>query len=332
MRSRRTKVNLVYQGVDITTSLEPYLTDFTYTDNEGKSDDIQITLQDRDEKWQGPWLPKKGDLIVASVQQLDWTKEGDNRTLNCGTFYVDSADFKGPPDVFTIKALSVPIKLGGKSTDKSKVWEQTTLSEIAQDIADESELTLLFDATDYTYDRVDQIKKKNLAFLKSLAQKEGISVKVSGDQLILYDQFVYEGKSTVDKLVKKQSNIIDYSFSISDEYKKAEISYFDENSKKTLNYTFVAPEVEDGPTLTINESVESLAEAKRRAQKELRDKNKDAKTAKFTVLGNPKLLQGLTVDVVGFGGYDDKYFIESSVHKVTGGYTTQLNLRKVLSY
>jgi phage protein D len=335
MQARRTKVKIIYQGVDITVDLEPYLLDFSFADNEGKADDVQITLQDREGNWHDPWLPGYGDKITASIITTNWKKEGQTESLNCGTFYVDDVDFDGPPDTVKIKALSIPLPAGGKNTQRSRVWENTTLSAIAAEAAAGSGLGLFYDAPDYSYDRVDQIQQTDLSFTEMLAKKEGISVKVTDNQLILYDQLSYESKSSVRTLIKGESDILSYSFkkSIAEhQYKEVEVSYFDEEKKETIKYLYTVPGVEEGPQLKINERVKSLDEAERRAIKAARENNKHEQTGKITLVGDVGLVQGMTVDVNGFGAYDAKYFIETSNHNPTNGYTTEISLRKALEY
>lgn len=335
LNARRAKVKIEYQGVDITTSLEPYLKSFVYADNEGKSDDIQIALEDRKGKWHGPWLPEEGDKIVATIITENWKKEGASKALKCGTFYVDDVGFDGPPDTVTIKALSIPLKKGEKNTKRSRVWESTTLAAIASDIADAAGLTLLFDAPNTSYDRVDQVQQTDLAFLKKLAKKEGASIKITDEQLVVYDEVSYESKSSVREIIKGETDILRYSFkktTAEHKYKEVEVSYFDESKKKTLSYVYTVPGVDEGPRLKVNERVKSLAEAERRAIKAAREKNKYEQTCEIILFGNTDLVQGMTVDVIGFGKYDGKYFIESSTHSIGNGYTTKLSLRKVLLY
>lgn len=51
--SRRTWVDITFQGANITNSIRPYLLSLTYTDNEdGEADDLQLRLQDRAQVWQ----------------------------------------------------------------------------------------------------------------------------------------------------------------------------------------------------------------------------------------------------------------------------------------
>ncbi|MEK4713478.1 phage late control D family protein [Sporosarcina sp. FSL K6-5500] len=335
MKVRRVRTILKYNGVNISKSLEGFLTHFTYADNEGAGDDIQISLQDRDGKWHGDWLMKKGDVITAVIETENWLKEGEKKRLDCGSFHVDTIDFKGPPDTLTIKALSIPYKDGGKNSKRSRVWEKATFSTIAGDIAASAGLTLLYDAPDYLYDRVDQIRETDLAFLKKRAKKEGISVKVTKEQLVLYDEQSYESKSSVRTIKRGESDITGYSFTLAaadKEYKKVQISYFDSSKKKNLKYVYDVPKVEKGPTLKLNERAKSLAEAIRWAKKAVRNKNKQAKTGKLTLIGDTTLVQGMTINIEGFKAFDGKYFIESTSHVTNNGYVVSISIREVLSY
>lgn len=335
VNSRYAEVILFYKGINITSDLKEYLTSFTYNDGEGRSDDIAIDLIDRDRKWQGPWLPGKGDEISATIRTRNWYEQGDSAELNCGTFYVDDVSLKGPPDKISIKALAVPFAAGGKGEQKSRSWENADFATIAGEVAKSSELSLIFDAPNHVYDRVDQYKETDLAFIKRLAKKEGYSVKVTNKQLVIYAAAKYEAKSAALAFTRGDELVLDYSFSdtaADEQYAKSEVSYFDEKTKKTLKYTFVVPGIDEGPTLKINKRVKSIDEAQRLAKAEVREKNKGAKTAKFTIVGHVKCVQGLTVTVKGFGAFDGKYFIESTSHGVGNGYKVNVNLREVLPY
>lgn len=55
--ARGTYADVVFDGTDITKDIRPYLLSITYTDNEeDATDDLQITLQDRDKLWLNKWL------------------------------------------------------------------------------------------------------------------------------------------------------------------------------------------------------------------------------------------------------------------------------------
>jgi hypothetical protein len=51
----------------------------------------------------------------------------------------------------------------------------------------------------------------------------------------------------------------------------------------------------------------------------------------LTFPGNPELLAGMTVELIGWGLWSGKYIIRRAVHTVgAGGYTTQIELRPAL--
>lgn len=333
--ARHAELELLYKGINITNDLKGYLTSFTFNDAEGRSDDISIDLMDIERKWQGPWLPGKGDEISAIIRTKNWLKDGDSAELNCGVFFVDDVSFKGPPDKVSIKALSVPFKSGGKNEKKSRSWENADFITIAGEVAKSAELALIYDAPNFVYDRVDQYKETDLAFIKRLAKKEGFHVKVANKQLVIYSAAKYEAKAAQLTFKRGDHLVLDYSFANSaadEQYAKSVVSYFDEKKKKTLKYTFVVPGVDEGPTLKINERVKSYDEARRVAIARVREKNKGARTAKFTIMGNVQCLQGLTVNIVDFGAFSGKYFIESTSHSVGSGYKVNVNLREVLPF
>ena len=57
--ARHAECTVEFDGVDITSSIKPYLLSLTFTDNEeDASDDLQIKLQDREGVWMTDWLQK----------------------------------------------------------------------------------------------------------------------------------------------------------------------------------------------------------------------------------------------------------------------------------
>lgn len=333
--TRRAELVVIYRGVNITQDLKGHLTSFTFNDNEGRSDDISINLHDKNRKWQGPWLPGQGDEIEAVIRTHNWNKEKEVTELNCGIFYVDDVNFDGPPDKVSIKALSVPTASGGKNAKRSRSWDGASFSTIAGDIAVSAALTLIFDAPDVVYDRTDQSRETDLAFIKRLAKREGYAVKVTKTQLVIYQESKYEAKTPSLEFKRGDALIQTYSFkesSAEEQYMQCELQYYDEAKNKYVKYVYMAPDIREGPTLKLNKRAKNLAEAIRFAKAALRTKNKGAKTAKFKIIGHTGCVQGLTVDIKGFGAFDSKYYIETTSHDVGSGYTTNVNMREVLAY
>ena len=334
---RKTEIELTYEGVDISNDIAPSLLSFRYTDNgTGRADDLQISLEDREGRWRGTWFPNDGDNIKASLLLHYWTDTKPLR-LSCGTFQVDGIDYSGPPDVIHISAVSWPVESGLKNEEKSKAWEKVSLSQIASRIADGAGLKSQFETLDVKYDRIDQTQQTDIAFLAQLAEKEGASVKVTNGLLVVYDDRRFELVPPVATIERGESRVKSYSFQrniVDAAYASCTLTYFDTSNKKkqTITGTYAIPGAK-GPTLKIQERVESTAEAIRYARNELRRRNREAQKASFVMMGDPKLVQGVTLDIKGYGKYDGIYFVETATHSVDGGgYETTIDCRKVLNF
>lgn len=336
MEPRRTEVQLTYEGVNITEDIAPYLVSFQYTDNgTSRADDLQLTLQDRDGRWRSPWMPADGDRIAAEVVMHNWIYPGSRQTMHCGTFQVDQLTYSGPSDTLHVGAVSWPVSKGLKNEEKSKAWEKVTLRKIAETIASSAGLKLLYDTIEASYDRIDQTQQSDISFLAQLAEKEGATVKVTNDTIVIYDDLRFESVPPVRTIERGMSDVLTYSFErnvVGSAYASCTVTYRDSAKNRNIAGTFAIPGA-IGPTLKINERVESEAEAIRFARNALRQRNRDAQRGTITLVGDPKLVQGVTVELRGYGKFDSTYFIDSATHTVgNNGYVTRVEIRKVLTF
>jgi phage protein D len=190
-----------------------------------------------------------GTILRASICVENWDFGGDNRELDCGSFEIDSVDFSGPPDTVSIKALSVPISSSIRNSEKTRAWEDTTLQKIAQDIAGDAGLELMYEVeSDIQLDRVDQEEKADMAFLLELCVQYGVALKVTDNKVILFEENAYESKPVIDTFDKKEhgngGRILSYSFSqdTSGTVCKVVSSYKDPKSGLLVHADFEPPE------------------------------------------------------------------------------------------
>ena len=169
-------------------------------------------------------------------------------------------------------------------------------------------LTLQYDADEVPFKRIDQRQENDLKFLQRTAQKYGIKVKVSDKKLILKGLKQYDVQLPIASLTRGQDDITGYSFSYSGHniFKQSQVSYTDPEDRETKTHEFTPPadkwtEPGVGQTLKVNEKVDSKAQAEKRAEGELREKNKDQITGNITLVGNTKLYAGFTILLTGFG-------------------------------
>jgi phage protein D len=334
MQARRAKLKLLYDNKDISADLAPYLLSFSYSDHaSGKADDLQISLEDRDGRWSGDWLPEKGATLKAALITEHWTEQGKNEELLLGTFEVDEIEGRSSPSTVTIKALSIPESSSLRGEDKTRSWEKIKLSTIARDIADNAGLSLFYDPEDDPeYDRIEQTEQSDLSFLQKLCEDAGLSLKVSDQKIVIFDDEKYEQMPPVLTIKRGQSWILDHSFSTStrDIYSACKVEYHSPKGKKNISYTYMAPnKPATGKTLVINQRVSSIGKAERLAKKKLRQKNKGEIKMSFSLMGDIRLLATTTVMVEGYGKFDGKYFIEEATHSGSS-YKVKIDLRRVL--
>ena len=184
------------------------------------------------------------------------------------------------------------------------------------------------------YDRVEQIKTSDIAFLRKLCHEAGISLKTTNKIIVCFDQAQYEAKEEVLIIQRGDGTYTKYSVGTSTadtQYSSCRVRYNNPAKGQCITGTATDSKIKSKQQLEIEARVASVGEAQALAEKALRLHNKFQKTASFTMIGNPDLVAGVTVKLQKFGGWDGKYLISQAVHKVgSSGYTTQIRLRNIL--
>ena len=340
--ARRVILEVTIDGFDAASYLEPSLLSFEYTDQAaGKSDEIQLELHDRDDRWINGWLPRKGSVIMARLRCLDWLGVGQHMLLECGTFKCDEpADYKGPPNRVSVKAVSAALTNELRETTRTRGWENFSLQGVASDIAGRHGLRLFYEAPDHQFQRQDQRRESDLAFLQRLAKARGVNLKVHDGRLVLYsaqDADSREAALVITRRSGEQFTAQDYSFKIKSEdtgYDGAKVEYHEPATRELRQVEYRSPGQRDGEgkILSIDSRVESEADALNLAQSRLREANKGELTGSFTIMGHPGLYAGMTVQMEDFGIFSGKYFVEKVTHKAGDKYTSSADIRQVLDF
>lgn len=336
--ARRTHLSVTVNGIDVTKYIAPDLKDFSFKDNaKGKADEVQLTLMDKDGRWQNEWFIEKGVEVLASLTCLDWYEPGVNISLPMGRFTVDEPELSGPPDIFRVKAVSAAKTSSLSEEARTRGWESYTLERIAREIAGRHGYTLMYDAPEIPFNRVDQRESSDLAFLNGLAGKYGINMKVHDKQMVLFGAKEWDAKTPRFVIPKKGSpySPTSYSFKKSAQgtAKAAEVSYHDPAKRETVKAEVpVQGTPPSGQSLTLNQRTENAAQAIALGKGALRSANEKEQTATMDFMGFPGLVAGITVRCEGWGKFDGIYFVESAEHKIARAYTTSAELRKTLDY
>lgn len=334
MEVRRTNIKCLYDSQDISQDIATFLKSFII--NEvlgGEADEAEISLHDREELWMGDWMPELGATMDITLQVQNWEGEGDTRELPFGKFDVDEISISGWPHEVKIKLISVPVTGGINTVKRTRAWEKVKFSQIAKDVADGVGMELYYDTQeDPTLERVEQSEQTDLSFLQKQCKDAGLSLKVSDGKIVIFDVSKYEQADPVLEIVKGDVALKSFECrqTVHDVYKACHVKYKHSKKDEFIEYTFTDPKKEKGETLEINEKVESVEEAEKLAKKKLHEKNLEETAVSITMMGNFALLASNTVTLKGFHSFDGKYLITKSSHSVGGGYTTKVDLRRVI--
>lgn len=340
--TRKLELQILYEGKDITAYINHDLISFSHSDSLNEFDTIELTIQNRKMLWLDNWAPLKGEKIEAKAILHNW--ETSNKTeIKIGVFYIDEVSYSGPPDVCTIRALSVNITSNVMDNKRHRVWEAVTLEKIARDVAAECNLELIFEVDfKFEYKRAEAKLETYFNFLKRLGKEAGILVKLYNDKLILIEESLYEKKESV--LTISREDLMSYSFSTddTDTYAGCKISYYDCILAKKIEKSFFTkqrPGYKRGTqrVLFINEEKEPLGATQKQkeeylgklAEKALKEKNKNSVRGNIRLLGKEQLLSvGNTINILGFGMFDGKYLI-TKIDTDFKDYTLSIDIRKI---
>lgn len=280
-----------------------------------------------------------GLKIQAVILRENWAGDGKDDVLDCGQFELDDISVDGPPSVVTIKATSLPFTSQVRQTEKSKAWENCKLSDIIKEMGKANGMTVLYEsAYDPFYERVEQFKTSDIAFASQLCHDAGISLKVTNNIMVAFDQATYEAKAAVQTIRPRDGSYSKYKLEIGSadaKYASCRVRYTDPDSGKVIEGIAYAEDykadAETNQQLEITAKVSSVAEAEALAAKRLRLHNKYGKSVTFTGPGNPLYVAGVTIMLEDWGPWSGKYIIKQARHTVgKSGYQTQIRGRQVL--
>jgi hypothetical protein len=289
--------------------------------------------------WGGQWFPAEGDSITASMVAYGWETGGQDArapaVLPCGTYAISDIDVDGPPEQVTIKGISAPLTAGLRRQRKHKAWENIRLQAIAQDIAGEAGMGLLYATTvNPLFTRKDQQYQSDLAFLQDFCTKNGLRLKVTADRLVIFSEAEYEQRApafTIDRLAGLHTSF-GFSSSLVESYRSCELTYSEVKGKTGYAASFTPPSAPaTGEVLRINERVESQAAADLRVRTALREKNREANRARFMLPFNPRIVGAVTGTLRNWRPrYNGTYMVDSVTHSIGAGSTSSVEMHKVL--
>jgi phage protein D len=312
---------LTYAGVNITADVTSMVEAIVYESHEQHlADEVQVTLEDRDGRWQGPWFPIYGDVVTL---QIGYAGEP---ILPCGSFQVDEIELQGPPDAVHLRCIAAGITPALR-TPTSARFESQTLAEIAATVAARHGFTVIdaSPASSLIFSRVTQRQETDLQFLHRLANAYNYDFSVRGTQLVFYPRNSLESVPAV--LALKRTDLITFAFKgkTGQIYQAAQVSYQNPLTKTLISQTVTDVNAPTGDTLNLAERSESSSGALARAAAALHRHNMMQATMRITMPGNTTVVAGNNVTMRGFGQNDGTYLITAARHRLerSTGYTTQ---------
>jgi len=330
--ARYARVRIMYNGKNITKDVSGKVLSFTFTDNAaGKMDDMELVLEDSEMQFMGSWFPGKGARVKAYIDTFHWNKEGEKLSLYCGSFQIDEVECSYNPNTISMKGVSAPLGSGLKKTKRTKAWEGMNLKDIAKQIASQNGLKFYWHSQmNMGAMRYDQRDESDLTFLKRALDIYAHHVKVSEETLVVYFEDDYKLKVPTHQYTPKTIETASFRSKTDDTYSKAKVRYNNPKSKKTESHEVSDSSNKSGQELNINIRAENKADAEKKAKAALRKKNKHEVTCTVSCMGNPRLRASFRAEMVGFGHFSGKYFVDKVTHSLgkDGGYTCSLEAHK----
>ena len=330
MSLREPDFKLFYRNVDISSELDPHLLSCTYTDKlDGEADEIDVTVQDKQGLWRGPWCPEHGDTVEL------WIGYKGLPFVYCGSFEIDepNARLGRGGDTFSFKGVSAPVTKAVRTRNNAR-FEKQKLKQVAEKIGSKHGMEIVGTPPDIYFDHVAQRRERDLEFLSRLAKDYGAYFAVKGRKLVFLERKELHERDEIFTIHADSDEYItaDLKRAAHKTYSKAKASYFEGNEKKNIEVEVEDKNVKTGDTLRLDERIENEGQARALAKSRLEYENLKKQSGNIVMTGNPLALAGNNFALdSGFGKWMGKYIINSSRHHIVRaqGYTTNIEFKHV---
>jgi len=330
---KKPKFRLIYNGIDITSAFDMWPTEIEYTDKRhGESDEATVKVHNTGGRWFNDWAPKEGVKF-----RLWYGYEGET-LVYAGEFTVseDEAEGDASGDSVNFKGLAAPNSQALR-TDNHTAYEEQSLKEIVDKIAQKHGLTVEGEIEDIKFERVTQNGERDLEFLKRLADDYGHYFTVKGDKLIFTSRDGLRARDPVriiDLGKEPGCEIIRYSLKNSDYQAAQKLKVKHHHTKRKKIVGAEASTADDlgimtasGDVVKIDVRVENTEQARRVAKSRLDKKNAAKVSGEFELVGDPVLVAGQVIELKGFGKWDGRWLVTKSKHAMKrSGYITEISI------
>lgn len=323
------KFAVIYEQKDITNAITPYLLEITYTDYlSDQSDEITLTLEDVNGDWLYDWYPDNGDGVELSLA------DDMGELLAMGRFEISEIEYRYPPSVVVLKALSTGIAKKNR-TIKAKTYTSTTLANIVRMVAKRLNLSVTGQIRDIKIASVTQYQERSIEFLTRLAKAYGHSFKIVDKTLVFYDNEKLGEQEAV--VVLDKSAVIEVRFCdvIKSLPNEVQVSTYNTKDKKTIKKSQKTKPKRNSKKPTTSDTLKITApnnasddEIGAMATATAQNLSNEQIAGEIELLGNATLVAGQTILVTDFGKFSGKYLIKQARHTLNSrGYLTDIEIR-----
>jgi phage protein D len=316
---------LLYDGKDITEDVSRFLVDLVYTDHsEGESDELSVTLEDTDALWRGGWYPDKGAKLTLEYGYPD------NLVL-AGEFEIDEISMQGVPDTITIRGMAAVVSKQLR-TKGSFAHENKTLRQIVEATAARNGLTVEGEIEQLRLQRVTQDRQTDLDFLKQLSYDYGYLFSIRGEKLIFTSIFDIEEGDPVKEIARRDLKSYSIRDRINFTYESCDVSYQNPLANLVFNSTREDDREQLGrDQLRIRTRVENRQQAEIISRVALYRANSKQQQGTLSLQGDPELVAGINIELIGLGQLSGIYNLGTSRHTISrgNGYVTDLEIKRV---
>ncbi|MFR5734262.1 MAG: phage late control D family protein [Odoribacter splanchnicus] len=326
MEGLKPKIVITYQDKNVTADFTPVLKSVSFRDYlEGRAAEVDLHFSNDKGFFLGDWYPEIDDRITLKIGY----EHAD--LIDCGAFWVDEVKLTGNSsgDEVNVRGLSLKSSIVYAPV-KKQVIVRKTFKEIAGELMAATGLKAVGDL-DGTWSGMQN--ESDIALLFRIAKETGRIFKVEGDELVFYkrENLIKMVQVRPDYLLEiPRGNVLSYD--ISDKavgrIGKCTCRWWDHTTKKNISGTYDAG-IKGGGSAVIWEEVKDEAEAQKKAEDYVADRNKKGEEFAMQLMGDVRLRAGVCVKPKGFGRFDKTYYIAEATHNVSSsGYTTSIILRK----
>ena len=330
-QAMRSVIALRYNEVDVPRNVTDECESFVFEDHAyGQADTIELTMNNRSEKWMKSWYPHANDFLKAWIKVQNWEQGKENAKLFCGKFTIDEIVYVGYPKTVQLRGISIPINGGFNVTQQNRTWKKTTTKQILSDIAKRSGIKIVYDAEEFSIKEITQSGTTDMEFAFRVCEDYDLALKLYNDRMVVYDKNAYEKKKHAYKISK--DDIGDYSIKeqIRTVHDSVKIQYT--SGGKTVTYEYTIPKKKGTRRMFISERADSIRDAELKAKARLRENLRGSKTIDLVVMGNVRYKAAENFMLEGFGKLDGIYFVDYVSHrKENGKYTCQITAHKVVT-